>query len=125
VSLTLPIVLPKQGASGFIVDAKPSSTIQPDQSLKPFEPTPGTIPKRSQANYTSPEGLAIEGRSAGGMLIGAVLNMRPDLFNTAIAGGFCAAATASAAAAAAVFDVGGGGWGRRSFKSARCASKAV
>ncbi|GBF90424.1 prolyl endopeptidase-like [Raphidocelis subcapitata] len=39
-----------------------------------------------QANYTSPEGLAIEGRSAGGMLIGAVLNMRPDLFNSAIAG---------------------------------------
>ncbi len=36
--------------------------------------------------WTSPENLAIEGRSAGGLLMGAVLNMRPDLFNVAIAG---------------------------------------
>ncbi len=36
--------------------------------------------------WTSPENLAIEGRSAGGLLMGAVLNMRPDLFNIAIAG---------------------------------------
>jgi oligopeptidase B len=35
---------------------------------------------------TSPERLAIEGRSAGGLLIGAVLNLRPDLFGAALAG---------------------------------------
>ena len=35
--------------------------------------------------YTTPERLAIRGRSAGGLLIGAVLNMRPDLFGCAVA----------------------------------------
>jgi oligopeptidase B len=37
-------------------------------------------------NYTEPSKLAIEGRSAGGLTMGAVLNMRPDLFRVAIAG---------------------------------------
>ena len=37
-------------------------------------------------NVTNPGKLAIEGRSAGGLLIGAVLNMRPDLFKVAVAG---------------------------------------
>ncbi len=34
--------------------------------------------------YTSPEKLIIEGGSAGGLLIGAVVNLRPYLFHTAI-----------------------------------------
>ena len=35
--------------------------------------------------YTSPETLAIQGGSAGGLLMGAVLNMRPELFKAAVA----------------------------------------
>jgi oligopeptidase B len=35
--------------------------------------------------YTNPRQLAIRGRSAGGLLIGAVLNARPDLFACAVA----------------------------------------
>ncbi|TMC38930.1 MAG: S9 family peptidase [Chloroflexi bacterium] len=35
--------------------------------------------------YTTPERLAIRGRSAGGLLIGAVLNARPELFACAVA----------------------------------------
>eukprot|EP00796_Vickermania_ingenoplastis_P011983 gene11984-8256_t len=39
-----------------------------------------------EKGITTPSQLACEGRSAGGLLIGAVLNMRPDLFKAAIAG---------------------------------------
>ncbi len=35
--------------------------------------------------YTSPRGLCVSGGSAGGLLIGAVVNMRPDLFRAAVA----------------------------------------
>jgi oligopeptidase B len=37
------------------------------------------------AGYTSPDRLVIQGGSAGGLLVGAVANMRPQLFKAAVA----------------------------------------
>ena len=39
-----------------------------------------------QKKLTTPEKLSCEGRSAGGLLIGATINQAPELFNTAILG---------------------------------------
>lgn len=41
--------------------------------------------KLQQDNFTTASKLAIMGGSAGGLLVGAVANMRPDLFNTVVA----------------------------------------
>lgn len=38
-----------------------------------------------EAGYTKPENLVIRGGSAGGLLVGAVANMRPDLFKSVVA----------------------------------------
>ncbi len=38
-----------------------------------------------EQNYTSPSQLVINGGSAGGLLVGAVMNMRPEMFHIAIA----------------------------------------
>ena len=38
-----------------------------------------------EQGYTNPSNLSIQGGSAGGLLIGATINMRPDLFHTAVA----------------------------------------
>lgn len=38
-----------------------------------------------EKNYGSPDKLCIGGSSAGGLLMGAVMNMRPDLFKVVIA----------------------------------------
>jgi oligopeptidase B len=40
----------------------------------------------TKAGYTSKDRLVITGASAGGLLMGAVLNMRPDLFKAAVVG---------------------------------------
>ena len=40
-----------------------------------------------QQKYTSPARLCVEGRSAGGLTMGAALNLRPDLFAAAVLGG--------------------------------------
>jgi hypothetical protein len=45
-----------------------------------------TTPPPPQEKYTSADRLAIEGRSAGGLLMGAVTNMAPHLFSAVLMG---------------------------------------
>lgn len=51
-----------------------------------FEDFIGAAEALIRERWTSPAHLAIEGRSAGGLLIGSVVNMRPELFRVALAG---------------------------------------
>jgi oligopeptidase B len=55
------------------------------QKLHTFEDTVAVADWLVAQRWTSPEHLAIWGGSAGGLLVGAVLNMRPELFRVAIA----------------------------------------
>lgn len=41
-------------------------------------------------DYTSSERLAIRGGSNGGLLVGACMTQRPELFKVALPGGWCA-----------------------------------
>lgn len=50
-----------------------------------FDDFIATAEELIKEGYTNPGRLAIRGRSAGGLLIGAVLNARPDLFACAVA----------------------------------------
>ena len=59
--------------------------------VTPRAPRPGKAAGASSdgrdfRGITSPDRLAIEGRSAGGLLMGAALNLRPDLFRACVAG---------------------------------------
>lgn len=53
---------------------------------KTFEDFIACAERLVEGRYTSPDRLCIEGRSAGGLTMGAVVNMRPDLFKAAIMG---------------------------------------
>lgn len=53
---------------------------------KTFEDFCACAEKLVEDKRTTPDLMSMEGRSAGGMLMGAVMNMRPDLFKAVLAG---------------------------------------
>eukprot|EP00172_Hildenbrandia_rubra_P000493 Plantae.Rhodophyta-Hildenbrandia_rubra.ctg12438.p1 GENE.Plantae.Rhodophyta-Hildenbrandia_rubra.ctg12438~~Plantae.Rhodophyta-Hildenbrandia_rubra.ctg12438.p1 ORF type:complete len:769 (-),score=97.93 Plantae.Rhodophyta-Hildenbrandia_rubra.ctg12438:1610-3916(-) len=53
---------------------------------KTFEDFVAVAKNLISTKVTSPDKLSIEGRSAGGLLVGSVLNMEPELFKAAVAG---------------------------------------
>lgn len=57
-----------------------------ENKKKTFEDFCACAEKLVRDKRTTPQLMSMEGRSAGGLLIGAVMNMRPDLFKAVIAG---------------------------------------
>src|SRR5258708_37298222 len=91
--------------SGRILRTAPITkppALRPSMTRRSFEPYPWVTRYSAEAmkntftdfiasaeylvthGYGSKDRLVIEGRSAGGLLMGAVLNMRPDLFHAAL-----------------------------------------
>ena len=60
---------------------KDGKLLKKKNTFKDFQTTAEYLIKK---NYTSPNQLVIEGGSAGGLLVGACLNMNPSLYNVAI-----------------------------------------
>lgn len=57
-----------------------------ENKKRTFEDFVACAEKLVSDKRTTPEMLSMEGRSAGGLLMGAVMNMRPELFKAVIAG---------------------------------------
>lgn len=57
-----------------------------DKKANTFADVLGAARFLVEAGWTTPDVLCLEGRSAGGFMVGAVLNADPDLFRAAIAG---------------------------------------
>lgn len=57
-----------------------------ENKKKTFEDFCACAEKLVADKRTTPDLMSMEGRSAGGLLVGAVMNMRPDLFKAVIAG---------------------------------------
>src|SRR5262249_9130743 len=55
------------------------------KKMKPFSDFIASAEHLIAEKYTSKDRLVVQGGSAGGMLMGAVANMRPDLFKAVIA----------------------------------------
>lgn len=57
-----------------------------ETKIKTFQDFCACAEKLIDDKRTTPDMLSMEGRSAGGLLMGAVMNMRPELFKAVIAG---------------------------------------